>query len=149
MAVWFLLAAATGAWAASPMPDQELFRKAVVEEVNRLRLENKMGPVGLDAALNRLASEWAESISATGEMKHREGLLELAGRSGYGYLNENLYFSQAEPTAAGVIRAWMNSQGHRCNLLQPRIDRVGLGLGKSANGYYVVFNGAEVTRSQP
>ena len=125
------------------------FQSGVLEGINRLRGEAGAGPLILDERLGSMAGEWAATIAAADEMRHRGGLSELIQQNGYSYLNENLYFSQALPTPAGVLKAWKGSNGHLRNLLQSRIDRMGLGIGKSATGYYLVFNGATRTGPNP
>jgi len=32
------------------------------------------------------------------------------------------------PSAAGAMRAWMNSPGHRANILNPNFTRIGIGV---------------------
>jgi len=64
---------------------------------------------------------------------------------GWRAFNENLFMSSANTSVTGVIEAWKGSPGHRRNLLQGNIDRVGFGIATGDNGwFYAVFNGAGV-----
>jgi uncharacterized YkwD family protein/spore coat assembly protein SafA len=47
---------------------------------------------------------------------------------------ENIAMGQR--TAAEVMNGWMNSPGHRSNILSPAYNEIGVGLAKSANGKY-------------
>ena len=45
---------------------------------------------------------------------------------------ENIAMGQRTP--AEVMNAWMNSPGHRANILSPSYDQIGVGLAKNSNG---------------
>ncbi|MDD5262560.1 MAG: CAP domain-containing protein [Methylacidiphilales bacterium] len=123
----------------------DIFSQVLVQ-INQERAKAGLAEVVLDENLNRLAGEWAAEVGRRDALVHRSDILKLEAEYGYSYMNENLYFSSAEPSPARMVAAWMNSPGHRRNLLNAQIDRIGLGMGKSATGYYVVFNGAVHSR---
>lgn len=45
---------------------------------------------------------------------------------------ENIAYGQRTP--AEVVNAWMNSPGHRANILSPSYTQIGVGLAKKSNG---------------
>lgn len=45
---------------------------------------------------------------------------------------ENIAYGQK--TSAAVMNAWMNSPGHRANILSPSYKNIGVGLAKNKNG---------------
>ncbi|MCX7883643.1 MAG: SafA/ExsA family spore coat assembly protein [Caloramator sp.] len=45
---------------------------------------------------------------------------------------ENIAYGQRTPSE--VMNAWMNSSGHRANILSPSYTQIGVGLAKDANG---------------
>lgn len=45
---------------------------------------------------------------------------------------ENIAYGQTTPAA--VMRDWMNSSGHRSNILSPTYNEIGVGLAKSSTG---------------
>ncbi|MEU6089839.1 CAP domain-containing protein [Streptomyces sp. NPDC047085] len=62
---------------------------------------------------------------------------EAAGYTGWSSLAENVAAGQA--TAAGVVKAWMKSPGHRANILNCSLKHIGVGYVKasgSAGGPY-------------
>ncbi len=122
------------------------FFSEVLVQINQEREKAGLAEVTLDENLNRLAGEWAVEVGRRDALVHRPDLRKLEEEYGYSYMNENLYFSSVEPSPARMVAAWMNSSGHRRNLLNAQIDRIGLGMGKFATGYYVVFNGAAPLR---
>ncbi|SDT87530.1 Cysteine-rich secretory protein family protein [Verrucomicrobium sp. GAS474] len=148
MAAVFGLAAA---WLAAPLPaaakgnDDEVFQQEAVRQINGFRASEKRGPVTLDPALNALASEWAAKLAHEGEMEHRSmgNMRTLLSSHGWSALNENLFMSSAPSASPSeVIAAWKESTGHRRNLLQGNITRIGIGTAAGKAGFFVVFNGA-------
>lgn len=47
---------------------------------------------------------------------------------------ENIAYGQQTPAA--VMNSWMNSSGHRANILSPSYTHIGVGLAKSSSGVY-------------
>jgi uncharacterized protein YkwD len=47
---------------------------------------------------------------------------------------ENIAYGQRTPEE--VMNAWMNSSGHRANILNPSYNQIGVGVAKSANGTF-------------
>jgi len=60
-------------------------------------------------------------------------MLKSAGVS-YMYAGENIAINQ---TADGAFKAWMNSEGHRKNILNPNFTELGVGIATKGNGSYV------------
>jgi uncharacterized protein YkwD len=67
-----------------------------------------------------------------------------ADLAGYDYraLGENVAYGFA--TASAVVDAWMNSSGHRANILSPNFTQIGIAVAYSAQGlpYYTQFFGS-------
>ena len=45
-----------------------------------------------------------------------------------------------QPDAAAVVKAWMNSQGHRENILRPEFTEIGIGVRYENGQMYWVQN---------
>jgi len=59
--------------------------------------------------------------------------------AGWQRLTENLFDGGASSTNALVENMWMNSSGHRDNILDPNVNRVGVGVAHDGAGNtYVV-----------
>ena len=52
----------------------------------------------------------------------------------YSYCGENIAVSYTTP--AKVVNAWMNSSGHRKNILNPNLKYMGVGFYRANNGDY-------------
>ena len=53
----------------------------------------------------------------------------------YRTAGENIAMGQTSP--AQVMNSWMNSEGHRKNILNASFTQIGVGIAKNANGQYI------------
>jgi hypothetical protein len=103
---------------------------------NEARAAQGAGPLKWDSALAAAALAHCERMAREGEIAHRYGgeddLTERAGKAGahFSLIEENVALG---PYVARIHQSWMNSPGHRANLLNPSIDRVGIAV-VPANG---------------
>ena len=60
-----------------------------------------------------------------------EGIADLAQEEGYAYLTlaENLALGEFSSSQA-VVDAWMESEGHRANILNPSLREIGVGVAR-------------------
>jgi hypothetical protein len=92
--------------------------------------------VRLDAGLTRAAVYHARQMASHGNISHQfPGEPELAERAStagakFSLVTENV---AEAPTAAVIHKLWMESAGHRANLLDPKVDSVGIAV-VSRNG---------------
>jgi uncharacterized protein YkwD len=68
--------------------------------------------------------------------------------AGYKYaaVGENVAWNQKNP--AQVVEAWMNSEGHRANILKKEYEEIGVAVAKNAKGepYWVQVFGTQLGR---
>lgn len=93
----------------------------IFELVNRARAEAGCGPVSLDPVLQRQAQAHAERQAQDDRMFHSDD--DVAENVAAGY-----------ETAASVHEGWMNSPGHRANILDCDAGFIGVGVADSADG---------------
>ena len=86
----------------------------------------------------RAAKELGVEIVLVGRV---EELLELMKSQGIQYraAGENIAMGYATPEA--VVNAWMNSSGHRANILNSSYTRIGVGYVESGNYWTQHFAG--------
>jgi uncharacterized protein YkwD len=121
----------------------ESWVKLLSAKINLFRVEEGLPALEFDLELCAFAQAWAEHLGQTGRPGHRPDLNVRMEDMGYSKMNENLYSAGGFPTVERTLQAWRQSAGHRRNLLNPQITRMGLGLGRTAAGKtFVVFNGA-------
>jgi hypothetical protein len=127
----------------------------IVLLANQARAAAGAGPLKWDAALAAATRRHCLRMVAEGPIAHRYGgepdVSERAAQAGahFSLIEENVAFA---PTPAAIHDAWMQSPGHRANLLNPKVDRVGVAVVASRDGLYAVADYARdvpvLTRAQ-
>jgi uncharacterized protein YkwD len=128
-----LLVVQTGTVAAAPPQNDTLLVARVIELTNLERQKAGLEPLALSSELSDAAQEYSQVLATTGCFEHTCGAVpnfaDRAGRSGYtGWtaLAENI--AAGYPTAEAVVSGWMNSPGHRANILSPNYTEIGIGV---------------------
>ncbi|GHD14713.1 serine protease [Nocardiopsis kunsanensis] len=108
----------------SPMAEE------VVTIVNSERSQHGCDPVSSNPRLTAAAQEHSEDMNSRDYMDHfnpdGEGPGERAERHGYtAWGAENV--AKGQQTAEQVMDAWMNSDGHRANILNCDLSTIGVG----------------------
>jgi uncharacterized protein YkwD len=107
--------------------------------LNEQRAANGIGPLVENAALSTASAGYSQRMVAQGFFGHEspDGGTLVERLTAVGYLGgddawvvgENIGWGQASlATARSMVAAWMNSPGHRENLLSADYTQVGLGL---------------------
>ena len=116
--------------------EQYLFSAANAE-----RAQRGLGPLAWDEGLYRAAVLHARAMAARESISHQyPGEPDLAGRAGragarFSFVEENV---AEAPSAVLVHSAWMHSPEHRANLLERRVDRVGISVLSRRGQLYAV-----------
>ena len=111
--------------------------------VNQERAKAGLKALGSDAALTNVAVVKAKDMVDNNYFDHNSptygspfDMMKSFGIS-YSYAGENIAKGQRSP--AEVMNAWMNSSGHRANILSANFTKIGVGY---VNGAWVqVFTG--------
>ncbi|MFJ3580738.1 CAP domain-containing protein [Streptomyces sp. NPDC090127] len=117
---------------AAPTQDRAAAAEAeVVRLVNAERAKVGCSAVRSDAALAKLAGAFSQDMAARGFFDHTDPdgdtpweRARQAGVTGMG--GENIARGQAD--AAAVMESWMNSDGHRANILNCDYTTLGVGV---------------------
>ncbi|WP_338783366.1 CAP domain-containing protein [Streptomyces sp. DG1A-41] len=109
----------------------------VLKLVNEERAKVGCSAVAANSALTELAQKYSEDMAARGFFDHTDpdgrtpwDRAEKAGISNLG--GENIARGQAD--AAAVMDAWMNSPGHRANILNCDFKTLGVGVEFGSGG---------------
>ena len=108
--------------------DIPISSREAANAINRVRAQNGSGPVSLDGDLFDAAEYQARLMAEHDQISHELNGERLAGRvqrAGYnGIAGENL--SAGRNSIDAVVDGWMNSAGHRRNMLDSRFTEFGL-----------------------
>jgi uncharacterized protein YkwD len=113
------------------------FERDLVSLVNNARRNNGCKALRVDSRLSKAARAYSKDIATYGYFSHtgRDGssFATRVKRAGYRKPGgENIAYGYSTPPA--VITAWLNSPGHRANILKCKYKAIGVGLAYSANG---------------
>ena len=110
----------------------------VVRLVNAERAKEGLAALQMDSSLNSAAQVRAKEIVTSFSHRRPNGsncftALSEAGIK-YNGSGENIAYGQKTP--AEVVNAWMNSAGHRANIMSSKFTKIGVGCHNSNGTYY-------------
>ena len=120
-----------------PSSDPDSLADEVVRLVNELRAEEGLAPLAVDDSAARAAQVRAEELTGSYDHTRPDGrscftALDEAGAS-YWTAGENI--AAGYSTAGDVVAAWMDSPGHRANILSGSFTKIGVGYFHTDDGY--------------
>lgn len=114
------------------------YGQQVIDLVNQQRSARGMAELSGDPELTRLAQLKAEDMAENGYFSHQSptygsafDMMQAAGIS-YRSAGENIARGQSTPEA--VMNSWMNSAGHRENILSTSYTSIGIGCAADSSG---------------
>lgn len=149
--VLLLALAPASAWSADRPAVVAQAERSVIERSNAFRQSQGLPPVSADRALTTAAQAFAAYMARTDNYGHEADGREPSQRAqaqGYSYcmVSENIamqYSSadfETERLARGLVQGWIDSPGHRRNLLAAEATDIGVAIARSARSgrYYAV-----------
>ncbi|GGS16189.1 hypothetical protein GCM10010284_57140 [Streptomyces rubiginosohelvolus] len=111
--------------------------------VNQERAKVGCSPLSTSAPLTSLAQNFSEDMAARGFFDHTDPdgdtPWDRAAQAGVqGLAAENIARGQAD--AQAVMEGWMNSEGHRANILNCDYKTIGIGVHEGSGGPWWVQN---------
>ncbi|WP_316570188.1 CAP domain-containing protein [Neobacillus sp. YIM B06451] len=107
------------------------FEQQVVTLTNEERAKAGLSALKVDTNLSKMAREKSRDMSANGYFDHNSPTygspFDMMKKFGitYSSAGENIAMGQRSPQE--VVTAWMNSEGHRKNILNPKFTHIGVG----------------------
>jgi uncharacterized protein YkwD len=116
-------------------PDNSI-TQAVFDRVNSDRAANGLGPLSWNPQLACLAQDHSNWMATTGNFSHRDLSVTIRqpDYSSYASLGENILVGPNSMSGGQMEDAWMNSPGHRANILSANFDSIGIAVGWSSDG---------------
>jgi uncharacterized YkwD family protein len=121
------------------------YEQKVVDLTNQERAKNGLPALKVDVTLSKMAHEKSRDMSANGYFSHTSPTygspFDMMKKYGitYRYAGENIAMGQRTPEE--VVKAWMNSEGHRKNILSPNYNYIGVGYVSQGNYWTQEFIG--------
>ena len=116
------------------------FQNEVVRLVNVERAKNGLAALSSDSLLMKTATVKSQDMAKNNYFSHTSPTygspFDLMKQYGVSYraAGENIAMGQTSP--AQVMNGWMNSAGHRANILNSSFTKIGVGVAQNSAGQY-------------
>lgn len=115
-----------------PAPELGKFEAEVLELTNEFREENGRDPLEADARLMKAAEGWSREMARGDFFRHSDtgAEIEEVGYDADGWA-ENIAAGYETPEK--VVQGWIDSPGHRRNMLREDFEHIGIGYYYKSN----------------
>ncbi|MBS7299032.1 MAG: LysM peptidoglycan-binding domain-containing protein [Eubacteriales bacterium] len=121
------------------------FESTVVRLVNEIRVENGLKPLAEDWELSRVARYKSQDMKDNNYFSHTSPVygtpFQMMKNFGIKYKSAGENIARGQTTPERVVNAWMNSSGHRANILNSSYTKIGVGYVKSGHYWTQMFIG--------
>jgi len=128
-----------------PTPEPEIpqtndFEEQVVNLVNMEREQRGINPLIANPELTRVARYKSQDMESNNYFSHQSpnygSPFDMLRNFGISFLAAGENIAKGQTSAQSVMDAWMNSTGHRENILNPNFTEIGVGY---SNNYGVPY----------
>ncbi len=114
------------------------YEQQVVVLVNEVRAKNGLSPLKANAVLSKSARAKSQDMHDKHYFSHTSPTygspFDMMKQFGITYRSAGENIAMGQQTPQAVMDAWMNSEGHRANILNPSFREIGVGY--VADGHY-------------
>lgn len=121
-----------------PQPDNGVSDQ-LLQAHNAQRQLAGLSPLTIDSRLEIAALKHAAWMAASGTLDHNENGVPFDQRirnEGYQFWSAGENIAAGQTTVQQVMSSWMNSSGHRQNILSPKFRNVGFGYAAGQRGVF-------------
>ena len=119
------------------------YEKEVVRLVNEIRAENGLQALTYDWELSRVARYKSQDMKDNKYFSHTSPTygspFQMIKNFGITYRSAGENIAKGYATPQAVVNGWMNSSGHRANILNASFNRIGVGYVASGNYWTQMF----------
>jgi uncharacterized YkwD family protein len=121
------------------------FEQQVVQLTNAERAKHGLAPLKLDGNLSKVAREKSMDMARKGYFSHTSPTygspFDMMKQFGISYRAAGENIAKGQRTPEEVVNAWMNSDGHRKNILSSNYTHIGVGYVAEGNIWTQMFIG--------
>lgn len=120
--------------------DVSEFEQQVVTLVNEERAKEGLKPLELDTELSDVAREKSKDMMDKGYFDHTSPTygspFDMMKQFGIEYSSAGENIAKGQKTPEEVMEGWMNSDGHRKNIMNPDFTHIGVGFVEGDSTYW-------------
>lgn len=117
----------------------------VIDLTNQQRKQNGLPALKADTQLSGVANKKANDMEQNHYFSHTSPTygspFDMMRDFGVSYKSAGENIAEGQQTAQDVVNAWMNSEGHRKNILNPDFTNIGVGFDGNGNYWSQMFIG--------
>ena len=117
------------------------FQKKVIDLVNSERAKAGLNALTENSALDNVATLKSEDMVNLNYFSHTSPTygspFQMLTQFNIKYTAAGENIAYGQPTPEDVMTGWMNSAGHRANILNTNYTQIGVGVAQKSNGQYV------------
>lgn len=124
--------------------DKYSFEEQVLQLVNKERTANGLKRLTLNTDLRRMARIKSTDMYENNYFSHESPTygspFDMLDYFGYRYKRASENIAKGQRTPEEVMNSWMNSTGHRQNILDPYVTKIGIGYEPNGNIWTQIFS---------
>ncbi|GGD04760.1 hypothetical protein GCM10007216_39250 [Thalassobacillus devorans] len=121
------------------------FEQQVVELTNQERQKQGLEPLEADAELSKVARDKSQDMATNGYFSHNSPThgspFDMMKAYGIDYRTAGENIAKGQRSPEEVVNGWMNSEGHRKNIMNPNFTHIGVGHVENGNVWTQMFIG--------
>ena len=121
-----------------PSTDFSSYQQQVLDLVNAERTKRGISALTLDSNLSNVATKKSQDMVNKNYFDHTSPTygspFDMMKQFGISYRTAGENIAKGQKTPQEVVTAWMNSEGHRKNILNPNFTNLGVGIAKDSKG---------------
>ncbi len=114
------------------------YQKEVVDLVNIERSKAGLNPLTLDSSISNVATKKSQDMIDNNYFSHNSPTygspFDMLKKFGISYKTAGENIAMGQKTPKEVVNAWMNSEGHRKNIMNPNFSKIGVGVAQKSGG---------------
>lgn len=119
------------------------YEQEVIRLVNEIRVENGLKALTYDWELSRVARFKSQDMKDNNYFAHNSPVygtpFQMIKNFGISYRTAGENIAKGYATPQAVVNGWMNSSGHRANILNASYTRIGVGYVANGNYWTQIF----------
>ncbi|HCQ5968732.1 TPA: sporulation protein [Clostridioides difficile] len=114
------------------------YQKEVVDLVNIERAKAGLNPLTLDSSISNVATKKSQDMIDNNYFSHNSPTygspFDMLKKFGISYKTAGENIAMGQKTPKEVVNTWMNSEGHRKNIMNPNFSKIGVGVAQKSGG---------------